>query len=537
MMYRDFGEGDEKPISSGNPEDIIRQLHPIEIKVIRAVKSEPIELSQISEEVELSIDAVMWAIKSLEEKGLISVKEEISEDYKLDIEGEYYLRSYFPEQRVVNKLKKFGGECSVEKLNLSEEERRIGLSWAISLSWLTVENRNGTRVLRLTSKGLLEFKDYPPYMLLNKIKNSLELSKEDLKLLDQLKNRGKIIKYVRKKRVFAWLNSKGVEIINLLNKILGENKILDLGKKEIVNELTRDIITSGRWNYVYFRPYDVTAPVKILNIGGRHPYREIIDEIREVLIGLGFEEVVSPPIEVNFWNADALFMPSDHPAREIHDVFYLDFKPLTIKEVASKKEWLRVKKTHENGWKTGSSGWGYWNPELALKRVLRSQTTAVSARCLSQLKDKDLPKKIFTIDRNYRPDKIDATHLMEFNQCEGIVVSRDVNFKHLLGFLKTIAEAFGIKEIKFQPAYFPFTEPSVVGYVKHEKLGWMEALPAGIFRPEVTLPLGIKAPVLAWGLGIDRLAMVTLGIEDIRLLYSNDLNWLRSKKKPSIWGI
>ncbi|HID01782.1 MAG TPA: phenylalanine--tRNA ligase subunit alpha, partial [Desulfobacterales bacterium] len=259
----------------------------------------------------------------------------------------------------------------------------------------------------------------------------------------------------------------------------------------------------------------------------------LIDEIRELLIGLGFEEVSSPPIEVNFWNCDALFMPSDHPARGIHDIFYIkDFK---TSKVAKKEIWNNVKETHENGWITSSTGWGHWNPKLALRLILRSQTTAVSARYLSTLTEKDLPRKMFTIDKNYRPDRIDSTHLPEFNQCEGIVVGENVNLRHLIGFIKTIAEAFGIKEVKFQPAFFPFTEPSVVGYIKHPKLGWIEALPGGIFRPEVVLPLGIKVPVLAWGLGIDRLAMVALEIEDIRMLLTHNLNWLRNKPIPSIW--
>ena len=249
---------------------------------------------------------------------------------------------------------------------------------------------------------------------------------------------------------------------------------------------------------------------------------------------MGFEEVTSPPIEVNFWNCDALFMPSDHPARGIHDIFYLKGS-VKKEEVAREEEWERIKQTHENGWKTGSTGWGHWDPKLALRLILRSQTTAVSARYLSILKPEDLPKKIFTIDRNYRPDRIDSTHLPEFNQCEGIVVAENVNLRHLIGYIKAIAEAFGIKEVKFQPAFFPFTEPSVVGYIKHPKLGWIEALPGGIFRPEVVQPLGLKVPVLAWGLGIDRLAMVALDIDDIRMLFTHNLNWLRNKSIPSIW--
>ncbi|MEM1549276.1 MAG: phenylalanine--tRNA ligase subunit alpha [Candidatus Methanomethylicia archaeon] len=529
------GLGDGKPISIL---ELVKQLHPIEIKVLLSLGSGNANLKQISEDTELPIDSIMWAFESLKEKGLIVLDERIFVEYDLDVEGELYVENFFPEQRIVKKLAEFGGEASIEELHLTEDEIKIGLSWVLKLGFASIEKKDGKRILKLKVNDVEVLENYPPYILLKKIKRGEPLSKDEFKILEELKLRGSIIKILKRRELNAFLSTRGFEIVDRIKKMLPiSDKKLDLKSLKIVNELTRELIISGEWERTLFRPYDVSAPVKKFYLGKKHPYREIIDEVREILIGLGFEEVISPPIEVNFWNADALFMPSDHPARDIHDVFYLDYKPMSIDKVAKSEIWLRVKETHENGWETGSRGWGFWDPELALKRILRSQTTALSVRCLSQLRNEDLPKKIFTIDRNYRPDKIDATHLIEFNQCEGIVVSSDVNFKHLLGFLKTIAEAFGIREVKFQPAYFPFTEPSVVGYVKHEKLGWIEALPAGIFRPEVTYPLGIKVPVLAWGLGIDRLAMVALKIEDIRLLFSNDLKWLRFQRIPSLWRV
>jgi len=536
MFNEEIGDG--TPISNMNIQEFIKKLHPIEIKVLLLLESGVTNSKQISENTGLPIDSIIWAFELLKEKGLILLDEKVYVEYDLDTEGKLYVENLFPEQRIVKKLADLGGEATIEELHLTEDEIKIGLSWAIKLGFISIERRDEKRVLKLKIGGVEILENYPPYILLNKIKYRKSLSKDDLEILNELMRRGPLIKIIKHKELNAHLSDKGFNVVNEIKKtLLTIEKSMDLKNLKIVNELTRELITSGEWMTAYFRPYDVSAPVKKLYFGRKHPYREIIDEIREILIGLGFEEVTSPPIEVNFWNSDVLFMPSDHPARDIHDVFYLDYKPMSIERVANREIWLRVKATHENGWETGSRGWGFWDPELALKRILRSQTTSLSVRYLSQLREEDLPKKMFTIDRNYRPDRIDATHLMEFNQCEGIVVAKDVNFKHLLGFLKTIAEAFGIKDVKFQPAYFPFTEPSVVGYVKHEKLGWMEALPAGIFRPEVTYPLGIKVPVLAWGLGIDRLAMVALKIEDIRLLFSNDLDWLRSQKIPSIWRI
>ena len=149
---------------------------------------------------------------------------------------------------------------------------------------------------------------------------------------------------------------------------------------------------------------------------------------------------------------------------------------------------------------------------------------------LSKLKKEDVPYKMFIIDKVFRPDVLDAKHLVEFDQCEGIVVDEGLSFKHLLGYMKEIAIMLGAENIKFKPSYFPFTEPSVEAYVKFPKLGWMEIGGAGIFRPEVTKPLGVDVPVLAWGIGIGRLAMMKLGVSDIRYLYSDNLGWLRNKE-------
>ncbi len=289
--------------------------------------------------------------------------------------------------------------------------------------------------------------------------------------------------------------------------------------------MTPDLIKTGEWKNKTFRKYDVNAPAPRIYPGKKQPYIQFVENIKERLIGLGFKEMRGPLIETSFWNCDALFIPQDHPAKSLHDLFYM--KIPNKGKLPDENLIAKVKATHEGGWVTESTGWGgVWNREDAKKLVLRSHTTAVSARTL--FKNKDKPAKYFTINRNFRPDVIDAQHLMEFYQCEGIVIGENLTFRHLLGFLKEITEAIGMKEVKFKPGFFPYTEPSVEGYVKHPTLGWIEVLPAGMFRPELLRPLGVeKSQVLAWGIGIDRLAMAKLGVEDIRMLYSEDLGWLR----------
>jgi phenylalanyl-tRNA synthetase alpha chain len=332
--------------------------------------------------------------------------------------------------------------------------------------------------------------------------------------LDEFKRRGLVEEKITKK-VFVKLTKEGEK----------EKE----SSRVVVTSLTKEIINRIKKGEKFeFKKYDLNAEVAPPLNAREHPFTYVANWIKEILISIGFEEEIYPILETNFWNCDTLFMPSKHPARGIHDIFFLKNKKFV--EEKNKKVWKNVKKV-QIGF-GDSKGWGYWDEKLAKRAILRSQTTAVSARVLAKLKE--IPKKVFTIDLVYRPDNLDATHLPEFHQCEGIVVAKNANFRHLLGYIELIAKELGVKEIKFFPAFFPFTEPSVSGYIKHEKLGWIEALPGGMFRKEVTKALGINANVLAWGLGIDRLAMVALGITDIRELFSYNLDYLRSYSYPKL---
>src|SRR3989344_9354387 len=224
--------------------------------------------------------------------------------------------------------------------------------------------------------------------------------------------------------------------------------------------------------------------------GKKHFYLQFIRNLKEQLVSLGFQEAEGPFTELEFWNMDALFMPQDHPARDIHDVFHLDLGNGDLPPI---KIVNSVTAAHEKG-VAGSKGWGYsWSPEMASRIVLRSQTTTVSARMLSSgIKP---PLKIFCIRKVFRPDAIDWKHFIEFNQCEGIVVDENMSFRELLGYLRTFAvDIFGANpsDVMFAPSYFPFVEPAVEMVVRINGK-WTEVGGAGIFRPEMTLPLGCKA--------------------------------------------
>ncbi len=191
-----------------------------------------------------------------------------------------------------------------------------------------------------------------------------------------------------------------------------------------------------------------------------------------------------------------------------------------------------MKAVHETGGRTGSTGWQcQFSEKEAARLILRSHDTGPAARTIIS-KDFKIPGAYFYIPRVYRPEKLDATHLVEFNQTGGFVVGEDINFRHLLGLLKQFAQTFtGTDKVKFRPAYFPFTEPSVEMYAWNPQLNkWLELGGAGIFRPELGLPLGVKVPMIAWGIGVERLFMIREGISDIRQLFSQDIDYLRRSK-------
>ncbi|MCB0111561.1 MAG: phenylalanine--tRNA ligase subunit alpha, partial [Caldilineaceae bacterium] len=290
--------------------------------------------------------------------------------------------------------------------------------------------------------------------------------------------------------------------------------------KEEISRLTPAMLQDGSWRGKRFRPYNIGLPPRLV-AGYRNPYRRFLDKTKQTLLALGFTEMRGSLVENEFWNMDALFMPQFHPAREIHDVYFVE-EPTHAQSIA--EPYLsNVAAEHEGRSDSGSRGWGYlFDKRRTHRLVLRSQGTALSVRQLGQ--QPKIPGKYFSMARCFRYDTVDATHAPDFIQIEGIVLSEEMTLRHLLGMLMLFArEVAQATEVRAVPAYFPFTEPSVEVHMRHPTLGWIELGGSGIFRPEVTKPFGIDVPVIAWGLGLDRMAMMALGRNDIRHLFTNNL--------------
>jgi phenylalanyl-tRNA synthetase alpha chain len=294
-----------------------------------------------------------------------------------------------------------------------------------------------------------------------------------------------------------------------------------------IGVLTPEMLASGSWKGKNFRSYNVQVPPSRLIVGRTNPYAQFLENVKDKLVSLGFEEFDGPLVETEFWNSDALFMPQFHSARDIHDVYRIA-EPEHAKTI--EEPWLsRGAATHENGGTTGSRGWNYAvDRDFTHRLILRSQGTVMSAKTLPHAR---IPGKYFGMLRCFRYDRVDATHLPDFYQTEGIILGEDVNLKTLLGMLEMFAvEVAGAREVKYVPGYFPFTEPSVEVHIKHPVLGWFELGGSGIFRPEVTESLGVHVPVAAWGIGIDRMALMALGLNDLRELFSYDLEHVRLRR-------
>jgi phenylalanyl-tRNA synthetase alpha chain len=412
--------------------------------------------------------------------------------YRLTEEGEKYLIEGLPEKDLIRKLAQM--PLTIRDIK-TVKGSQIAVSWAKKNGWIRISGE------------------------------TLELTDLGRKALDTETSTENGLREVEKTATAAEPVLKLLLSRNLITEMKERKKF----SESEISQLTPEIIVSRAWERLPFRAYDINAPAPHIHPGKKQAYRAFLDDVKKELMAMGFTEMEGPLVELSFFNADTLFMPQDHPARGIHGVYLV--KDPKYGSVRNHESILKnVRKAHTEG-VAGSKGWGgSFSEKESGRLVLRSHGTALSARTL--IGKPRIPGAYFAVARCFRPDKLDATHLMEFNQLEGVVLNEDANFSNLLGLLKQFAiKIAGTDKVRFRPAYFPFTEPSVQGLVWHEGLGkWIEILPAGVFRPEMTEPLGIRTPVFAWGIGVDRLFMIKENITDMRQLFTHDLKVLRDSK-------
>ncbi|MBN1150958.1 phenylalanine--tRNA ligase subunit alpha [candidate division WOR-3 bacterium] len=500
-------------------------LHPLEIKFLKNLKKgNNFSVSCYPQNSGLTPENVRGIIGWFKAKNwLEEVEEKVSIRAEITDEGKTYAQNGHPMRLVLDKL-------AISPLTIKEMIETTGYGQAeigkavgfLKKNELALENDG---FISPTGKTIPEYLEILEKLMNTSLKKELDLeslSDMELKVLEEnakKRGSGSIFRLKEMKTVVYRLNEEGEK---------ARASIEGAEDAEEIGALTPEMLRERSWDGKLFRKYGFSIKPRTKLAGRFHPYGRFLDTVRKELTSMGFTEMRGPIVESEFFNNDVLFMPQYHSARDIHDIYIVkepskanDIPVNILKKIAS---------AHRDGGRSGSRGWGYdFDTEKTQRLVLRSQGTAISAREMT--KKPPVPGKFFAIARCFRYDSVDATHAPDFFQIEGIVLEENINFRHLLGLLSNFAQNLAhAEEIKFVPGYFPFTEPSVEAMIKHPQLGWIELGGAGIFRPEITVSLEIPCPVIAWGLGLDRMAMNALKINDIRELFTQDFEKIRSAK-------
>jgi phenylalanyl-tRNA synthetase alpha chain len=505
-----------------NLDKLAQSLHPLERKVL-PVLDKHTTVPAICTATGLKDVEVVRALQWLENRKAVKVDISSNEVVVLDKNGELYKKQGLPERRFLQALgdKELGVDKICDKAKLSRDELNICLGLLRRKALINISQDKGLKI-KLTDQGkaalkkeFLEeaflIKDFPLHV------NSL--AAEEKATLQALRQRKAIVRVDQQK-------TKAVTLLPM------GRQLLELGVRDekIIDSLSPQIILSGEWKKKPIRRYDVAIQVPKIAGGRRHFVSDAINNMKQIWREMGFSEMTGSIVQSAFWNMDALYIPQDHPAREMQDTFYLK-KP---NKALLPKEFVNdIKAVHEYGGKTGSTGWQQpWSEEKAKDLLLRTHSTVLSAQAISRLTEADLPAKFFSVVKVFRNETLDWKHLFEFYQVEGIVIDPKANLSNLQGYLKEFFAKLGFKNIRLRPSYFPYTEPSMEVDVWHPvRNEWVELGGSGIFRPEVVEPLlGKAVPVLAWGLGMERIITDYYKITDLRDVYKNDVQQLREAK-------
>ncbi|XP_065333644.1 phenylalanine--tRNA ligase alpha subunit [Cloeon dipterum] len=450
---------------------------------------------QLAEEWKEDVQKIVGAIKSLEALGnVISVEQYTKKLWELTSEGKAVAQNGSHEAVVFNAVPEDG--ISQPELMKVSPNAKVGFSKAMSAGWLVLDKSSGQPVVR------------------RKVASIDDAVRTDLSALllegrDQMSEAQKV--EYKKRKLLQEVVVKGFH--------LGKGPEFTLSVSKPETDLTPEMIAQGTWRNKQFKDYNLQALGAPPPCGHLHPLLKVRAEFRQIFLEMGFTEMpTNNYVESSFWNFDALFQPQQHPARDAHDTFFLS----DPKESSNfPMEYLeRVKKVHTEGG-YGSQGYGYdWKIAEAQKNLLRTHSTAVSARMLHRLaKEGFQPVKYFSIDRVFRNETLDATHLAEFHQVEGVIADYNLGLGGLIGVLYEFFKKLGIEKLYFKPAYNPYTEPSMEIFSYHEGLKkWIEIGNSGMFRPEMLLPMGLpeNVNIYGWGLSLERPTMIKYGINNIR---------------------
>jgi phenylalanyl-tRNA synthetase alpha chain len=546
------------------------ELPQVQFDVLKHVTAagRPVAIAELAAALHLDQSPIMGAAVALHDAGLVLIEESAYQDLHLGTEGGQFVNEPLPERVIVGVLGKLGGRAAITDIpqhcGLNAAQVGQSLRWLAQRGWARKEGGE----LVLAEKTVPTEAGPPPQpdeqvikaLAAGRVATRAELESEGLPV-------AAAVELLSKRKGFLTIKERTARTIAATDK--GRELIAGGAKgRRWVTQLTPELLTDGAWRDVELQPYDVTLAAKKLYPGKEHAFQRTLDRVRRVFLEMGFEEIISPWIESSFWDFDALFQPQDHPARDMQDTFYVA-RPDRCR-LPDDKLVERIRRTHEDGGDTGSTGWQYrWSRDLATRPVLRTHTTAATMRALARhvarweggkvgksqepepatpshlpslppSHSRDLrpgraapscpPGKYFIVGPVFRRETADFKHLPVFHQVDGIIVDKHASLATLIGTLSAFYAKMGFPKVKVTPSFFPYTEPSAEVHLYMEARGeWVEMGGSGLFRPEVTLPVGISDRVLAWGLGLERLAMMIHNLSSIGELYFATMPWLREE--------
>ncbi|WP_423750945.1 phenylalanine--tRNA ligase subunit alpha [Salinirarus marinus] len=495
------------------------QLPESQVAVLNAASAtEEQTIERLAEVTDLEPETVTGAVFDLRDDGLLAVEERVEETVELTEEGELYADDALPELRLYDAAVELGAdEAAVPMGQVVGASGLEGPRVDIALSNFARKGYGSIDDGEVVADADADPEADAEARALEAIAAGDDVDVEPA-TLDRLESRGLVVRDEHTVRSVT-LTDAGVTAL-----------MEGVEVAETVDRLTPELLTSGEWRDVEFTEYNVEADAPEIRGGRTHILRQTADRVKDVLVGMGFEEMEGPHADAEFWINDCLFMPQDHPARTHWDQFALDVPPM---EDIPDELLERVADAHRNG--VGADGDGYrspWTEEVAREIDLRGHTTSLSMRYLSGFAQGELdpPQRFFSVEKVYRNDTLDPTHLLEFFQIEGWVMAEDLSVRDLMGTFEEFYNQFGITDLQFKPHYNPYTEPSFELFGHHPETGELiEIGNSGMFREEVLRPLGVDCDVMAWGLALERLLMLIYGFEDIRDVHGTlcDLELLR----------
>ncbi|CAG9483974.1 unnamed protein product [Plasmodium vivax] len=450
--------------------------------------------------------------------------------YQLTEEGKEYLRDGSPEHVTLRYVMEQEG-CTLEDLKkLFGKKGEIGLN--INLKKKKIELRKSDKRLFPHVEGSahslvdetrcylqkVEAHGNDEGALVSHLKGILPPEKGEKKEEDEANN---LIKELKKRKL---IEAKKISYIYIIRTNLFTKEI-----KKQITDLTYLLIKNEEYKKYQVKKYNFFSSGKKMNKGNIHLLIRQMRTFKDVFVSLGFEEMNTHNyVESSFWCFDALYIPQQHPSRDLQDTFFIKVPEMCQEEFTDQSYIENVKRVHSVG-DYGSFGWNYqWELKSTKKNVLRTHTTANSCRALFQLAKEYqktgsiIPKKFFSIDRVFRNENLDSTHLAEFHQVEGLIIDRNLGLSHLIGTLSAFYKYIGISKLRFKPTFNPYTEPSMEVYGYHEEnKKWLEVGNSGIFRPEMLRAMGFppEVSVIAWGLSLERPTMIKYSIRNIRDLF------------------